>query len=395
MLCKIPILYLAIAGSCVAAQEAAPADQAAALNQAASNPIAYVYVSNIVNPNSSSKHDVYAFSAAANGSLTRLAGSPFPYDASGMAAGTHYLFALNGEQIDSYALQANGSLRLVSSIDAAAHADGFCGGIGPLKLDHSGQDVYNAIAEGDCEGFTFQTFAINKMNGKLVYKGSSQEVFLSSSELDFVGNDMFAFTPICTDFDHEEVGYVSGFKRASDGSLTSAPFSNPGPTPKNTSNSYCPFTLATDPTNHMAALQQEEGFDGTAYGTPVIATYSVTSTGKMTTTSAYQNMPHTRAGSRVMRMAPSGNLLAVGGTNGLELFLYNGASPSVYFKTLLTSGSIQNLAWDKNSHLYATEWTSNGNGKLYVFTVTSTGVSQDPGSPYSIPNPDSLVVRSE
>jgi hypothetical protein len=361
---------------------------------ASSTPVAWVYVSNLVSPNTSTKHNIYAYGARSDGSLFQVAGTPLNNDIKDLWDNSHYLFGLNGSQIDSYWISSTGALQLVGTVDAAAHATNPCGGIGPLKVDHSGHSLYNPIAEDDCMGFSFQNFAINNTTGSLTYKSTSDEIFLSDSEIDFLGNNLFAYTPICTEFDHEEVGYITGFKRASDGSLKNIAISGPGPTPQNTANDYCPYTIATDPTNHMAVLQEETGFDGTPYGTPVIATYTATSTGDLTSTSTYKNMPHTRSGSRVIRMDPSGRLLAVGGSNGLEIFHYHGANPVTYAKTLLMSGSIQSLYWDHSNHLYALTWSNTGNGKLYVFTVTTTGAWQAPGSPHTIPNPDSLMVRA-
>jgi hypothetical protein len=310
---------------------------------ASSTPVAWVYVSNLVSPDTSTKHNIYAYGARSDGSLFQVAGTPLNNDIKDLWDNSHYLFGLNGSQIDSYWISSTGALQLVGTVDAAAHATNPCGGIGPLKVDHSGHSLYNPIAEDDCMGFSFQNFAINNTTGSLTYKSTSDEIFLSDSEIDFLGNNLFAYTPICTEFDHEEVGYITGFKRASDGSLKNIAISGPGPTPQNTANDYCPYTIATDPTNHMAVLQEETGFDGTPYGTPVIATYTATSTGDLTSTSTYKNMPHTRSGSRVIRMDPSGRLLAVGGSNGLEIFHYHGANPVTYAKTLLMSGSIQSL----------------------------------------------------
>jgi hypothetical protein len=45
---------------------------------------------------------------------------------------------------------------------------------------------------------------------------------------------------------------------------------------------------------------------------------------------------------------------------------------------------------DNSNHLYA---ISNASGKLFVFTVTSAGVTQAPGSPYGIPKPKGLIVQ--
>ena len=356
--------------------------------------VAYVYVSNLVSPNTSTKHDIYAYGARADGSLYRVYGTPLPVDVGSLWVDGKYLLGLNGNLIDSYLISSTGNLQLVGTMDAAAHATDACGVTGPLKVDHSGQYVYNAIVSGDCEGFSFQTFGISSTTGKLTYKSTSDEIFAGGSELDFLGNNNFAYSPVCTVFDHEEVGYIYDFKRSSTGALSSLQIGNTDPVPQNTSNDYCPLTIAADPTNHLAVLQQETDFDGTTYGTPVIATYTAASTGNLTTTSTYKNMPHTRSGSRVMRMDPSGKLLAVGGSNGLEIFHYHGANPVTYAKTLLTTGAIQSLYWDHSNHLYALTWSTTGNGKLYVFTVTTTGASQAPGSPHSIPNPDSLIVRA-
>jgi hypothetical protein len=47
------------------------------------------------------------------------------------------------------------------------------------------------------------------------------------------------------------------------------------------------------------------------------------------------------------------------------------------------------MFWDNANHLYAISDTA---GKLYVFTVTSTGVTQAPGSPHSIATSQSIIV---
>ena len=356
--------------------------------------VAYVYISNLVSPNTSNKHDLYAYGARADGSLYRVTGTPFNYDINDLWDNSHYLFGLSGTQIDSYWISSTGAPQLVGTIDAASHATNPCGGIGPLKVDHSGKNIYNAIAEGDCMGFSFQNFAINNTTGKLTYKNTSDQVFLGGNEIDFLGNNLFAYSPICNNYDHEEVGYITGFQRAADGTLHSIQVISGPLAPKNTENTYCPQTIATDPTNHMAVLQQEVDFFSDTYGTPVIATYTADASGNLKTNSTYSNMPHTRSGSRVMRMDPSGKLLAVGGSNGLDIFHYHGANPVTYAKNLLTGVSIDALYWDHSNHLYAVTRSNIGKGKLYVFTVTLTGVSQAPGSPHSVPNADSLIVRA-
>ena len=96
-----------------------------------------------------------------------------------------------------------------------------------------------------------------------------------------------------------------------------------------------------------------------------------------------------------MEMAPSGKLLAVGGSDGLngggqEIFHFNGGEPVTAYTGLLTKDEISSMYWDNANHLYAI--SSNAN-KLFVFTVTPTSVSQAPGSPYAIYNPSVVMVQ--
>ena len=101
-------------------------------------------------------------------------------------------------------------------------------------------------------------------------------------------------------------------------------------------------------------------------------------------------MPATKVGNlNDFWMSPSGKLLAVAGESGLQIFHFNGGNPITPYTGLLTSSNITQMFWDKDNHLYA---LSTVEGKLYVFTVTPTGYTQAPGSPYSIPNSVYVVV---
>ena len=88
-------------------------------------------------------------------------------------------------------------------------------------------------------------------------------------------------------------------------------------------------------------------------------------------------------------MSPTGKFLAVGGSGGLQVFHLNGANPITKYTGLLTANPIDQMFWDNANHLYALSRTA---GKLYVFTVTSTSVTQAPGSPHSIFKPQSIIV---
>jgi hypothetical protein len=62
-------------------------------------------------------------------------------------------------------------------------------------------------------------------------------------------------------------------------------------------------------------------------------------------------------------------------------------------KTLLTTDSVGQILWDNNNHMYALGSDTNGAGKLWVYTVTPTSVTEAPGSPYSITNAGGMVVQ--
>jgi hypothetical protein len=82
-------------------------------------------------------------------------------------------------------------------------------------------------------------------------------------------------------------------------------------------------------------------------------------------------------------MSPSGKLLALAGS-GLQIFHFNGSSPITAFGSALLPGvSIDQLAWDKNNHLYALSY---GTNKLYVYTVTTTSINEVAGSPLTVDN---------
>jgi hypothetical protein len=60
-----------------------------------------------------------------------------------------------------------------------------------------------------------------------------------------------------------------------------------------------------------------------------------------------------------------------------------------HYTGLLTKDEVDQLFWDNDNHLFA---ISRSAGKLFVFTITPTSVSQAPGSPYTITNPQDITV---
>jgi hypothetical protein len=339
------------------------------------SPVAYVYVS--------SSSGIVAYDAASNGKLTHIAGSPFAGDLGSIAANGKYLFGTNpsGTFIDSYSIESGGALRYATSTNA--HAS--CGAIGPIFLDHTGATLYDFFFDGQiCANNTYQAFKIEESTGKLSFLNLAGDSEAINGPLTIIGNDKFAYTNGC----FHSSGGITGFKRNSSGSLTQLSTSPALPT--SPSGSYCGYGQAADPSDHVAfALQLYVGYMDPS-GPMKLATYTANSSGDLTTTSTHSNMPGVLVGSvDIMNMSPSGKLLAVGGSGGLQVFHFNGPSPITHYTGLLTSDEVDEIHWDNNSHLYA---VGNAAHKLWVFTVTPTGYVQASGSPYTISSPGGLVV---
>ncbi len=399
-------LVAVLAAVSASAQTADPTDEFT--SEASSTPVAHVYVQ------SGSK--ILAFSAAANGKLTAVPGSPFSFNVSLMSQNGHYLFGFEPGTviIESLAMASNGALKKGATLntenylpesgcDLAAWA-----GQG-LKVDHTGEDLYNAAVPDQFACDTgYQSYRIDNANGELTFLGNTGAVLLGGANLNISGNDKFVYTPSCgAAFGNSPYPYVGVWERLSSGELTTtnsgvalpaAPedINYPGgPVP----GYYCPFSMATDPTGHAAIILQAfdniGGGDGEGdfYGPSVIATFTADSKGNLKTTSTYKNMAVAATGNGPMRMSPSGKLLAVGGS-GLELFHFNGGNPVTKYKTLLSGDGVGSILWDNDNHMYVLGSTAKGASELWVYTVTPTSVTEAAGSPYAITNPGNMVVQS-
>jgi hypothetical protein len=128
----------------------------------------------------------------------------------------------------------------------------------------------------------------------------------------------------------------------------------------------------------------------TPIGAARIAVYTADSSGDLTTNSTSANMPKVAVGSVIdMKMSPSGKVLAIAGTSGVQVFHFNGANSVTAFSGLMTRDEVDQMFWDDANHLYA---VSRSAGKLFVFTVTDTSSRPAPGSPYTIGSPYGLAV---
>ncbi|MGA2694629.1 MAG: hypothetical protein ABSE92_01120 [Terriglobales bacterium] len=354
----------------------------------ANAPIAYVYVAS--SPGSGSPNVVNGYSAAANGTLTPIAGSPFKQNINSMAVNGKYLIAADGgdpPNIDTFQIGSNGFLTYLSQTPCSETQNG-CLGIFNLFFDHTGADVYAMEVDGNDNDNT-TSFAVDSSTGALsglgdtitgAFPGDYTPTF-------FIGNNEYAFSA-----DQSGCMYpnIYGFQRESNGLLNSIEIQFNQPAPPPGVRVYYPDLTVADPSNNLAVLEQPANPPGCAPGPIQIAVYTVDSNGNLNTNSTYKDMPSTAIKSPYdMKMSPSGLLLAVAGQEGVQIFHFNGSSPVTHYTGLLTTNPITQMFWDNSDHLYGISSA----GLLYVGTVTPTKITSAPGSPYKITGPQDLIVQ--
>jgi hypothetical protein len=351
------------------------------------SPAAYVYVSSTVP--GGGVNEIKAFAAAADGKLTPVSGSPFQENVTSMAVNGKYLFAVksNGIDFESYRIESDGALRYTATDNFSQSVN--CNHLGPLFLDHTGASLYDLESNASgCANNTYESLSVEQPTGALKDMGDSSANNWLSLPATFIGNDVYAYTASCI---ANLYWGIYGFERSSDGLLTQIPINAKPPTPS-AGHFYCPSQAAADPTDHVAiSMQSVNGLTFSSDGPARLATYTADAEGNLTSTSTSGNMPETSVGSvEDLNMSPSGKLLAVGGTGGLEIFHFNGSSPIKPYTGLLTKDEIDQFFWDNQNHLYAISRTAD---KLFVFTITPTSHSEAPGSPYTINQPQDIIVQ--
>jgi hypothetical protein len=365
--------------------------------QASNAPVAYVYVSNTYGGTLNQPlNQIIAYAVAANGSLMPVAGSPFAADVTAMAVNGKYLFAnsIDAKSIESFRMGGNGALTHLQTLDtqSGAGASG-CPGLLKMNLDHTGSTLYELeLTGGLCEDSTFHAYNIDKTSGKLHDVGSSTPETAFFGAANFIASNQFAYGSNCPYYRTGNIPYIFGFKRNPGGDLSvvlqgSAP-------PLQFPNLYCPGASATDATNHVVISMQAIDFNNPyiTLGPPRLAVYTADVSGNLTTPSTAANMTSTDTGDVVdLRFSPGGTRLAVAGAqSGVELFHFFGTShPMQYITRLLPGEPIVQVLWDNASHLYILT----GYGQLFVYQVNAHSVTNAPGSPYLMANPNHMIVQ--
>jgi hypothetical protein len=382
------LMVLLGTGAALAQVPTDPAYQRAA---SAASPVAYVYVAK--------QTHIQGFAVASNGRLTSLPGAPVMGSVSAMALNQKYLFGVgdNGADIYSYAIAADGTLNLVATTNVRQYDD--CGiGLNLLTIDPTGSTLYTTSP--GCSGNA--AFKIDQGNGQLQFVGTGTQEF-GYSKLVLLGNDQYAYELGCSVEDTPE-NFALRYQRQGDGFLTLLN-DNPVPMPPASdphNDYYCPTVIghqpweqdlnsaASDGTNHLAIAVQDFSLETFAFKGPVeIATYTADAQGNLTTNSTWSNMVQTAQQDTVsaMSISPTGQLLAAG-AQGFQVFHFNGGAQATAYTALRqVNDQLLQFGWDADNHLYALS-----PGQLRVYTATPTSVTEDPGSPVSIPDASSIVV---
>ena len=91
-----------------------------------------------------------------------------------------------------------------------------------------------------------------------------------------------------------------------------------------------------------------------------------------------------------MSISLTGNLLAMRGHYGFQIFRFNGANPVKHYSSVLQpNNQFLDFGWDSHSYLYAL--STDG---IRLYNLNTTAYSEAPGSPVSISNPTSVIVVS-
>lgn len=332
------------------------------------SPVAYVYVA--CTPQNSKTNQIVAYTAAANGSLTSMPGSPFPENVYAMAVNGKYLMAASvaAQDINAYNIAPDGALTFAASTNYAQYNNPTnpCGSAGQIFFDHSGATLYaqEFDASDACTNTVYASFAVAKATGDLTYLGLANAGAFpcAYTAAYFIGNNVYAYSAATSGCMYCAYNVL---QRSNSGLLSffNSQFNLPTPPPG--ASSFLPDLVVADSTHHLAVIMQPANPPRCAPGPLQLASYTVDSNGNMNTNNTYKNMPASLIASPYdMKMAPSGKLLALAGQEGLQVFHFNGANPIKPYTGLLTSDPINQMFWDDKNHLYAISYNS---AKLLVF----------------------------
>jgi hypothetical protein len=368
----------------------------------AQTPVAYVYVQ--------TSKGVNLYNAASTGRVTLVAGSPFQITGQMIGASGNNFVTLGEDNVHVYALASNGAIKAqVAQISTQDYNGKQCGTAQFGVLDRSGQDLYVDVSGTENQNqsilcVAFQSFKIAS-SGATSYLGTIVPYNEPSGTINvyyyppaFSGSNAYAYGTVAGLSGACDEPEIVSYQRESSGALELAGTQSvtlPQPEPGWT---YFPYYLSADSGNHLAvAVQPEQNAPCGTPGSLQLASFTINSNGSIASTNTYENMPTalptSGAGIVLGPISPSGAVLPVGLGNDLQLFHFNGASPITSMTNQIpVKGLMIGQQWDSSGHFYGLDIYT---GMLRVYTVGSSGLTEDPGSPVIISGASSLFVVSK
>jgi hypothetical protein len=382
----------------------------AVVSQAQSTPAtaAYVYIQ-IQGPEGA----VYGFDASSTGKLTAISGAP--WKPAGMIIGSNgsRFLSLGEDLLHSYPVLSNGAISTAVDDNGQFEYDGLYNdypgaacGIGPngvknAVLDHTGLYVYILNANGSDACAAYQSWQILPTpgdNGDPNYDGYTETATSAGQSADIpsiLGNETYAYADLINSDASLVNGHSSsliGFRRGNTATLELMQFDEADPTLNG--GAYVPYRPDASPSGNFLVLQ----LYANGLGMGQLGSYSLESNGNISSTNTSSEMPNSPFYITGTTFSPSGNMFvtyADNGTNtemgnGIQIYNFDGAAPLTPYKSLLNGTPVDQVGWDNANHLYVISHSTN---TLYVFTVTSTSVTQD--TAWSIGAPFKMIVVSK
>jgi hypothetical protein len=303
----------------------------------AQTPVADVYVQ-------TSKGD-NLYTAASNGRLTLVAGSPFPITGQMISTSGNHFVSLGEDNVHVYALASNGAIgEQVAQISTQDYNGKQCGTAQFGVLDRTGQDLYVDVSgtKNQYQGIVcvaFQSFKIAS-SGATSYLGSILPYNDPTGYMDvyyyppvFSGSNTYAYGTVAGLSDTCDEPEIVSYQRESSGALElAATQSVTLPQPEPGGWEYFPYYISADSGNHLAiAVQPAQNAACGTRGSLQLASFTINNNGGIVSTNTYTNMPtavpSSGGGIDLGPISPSGTVLPVGLGNNLKLFHFNVYAP--------------------------------------------------------------------
>jgi hypothetical protein len=316
-------------------------------------------------------------------------GSPSSGPSSYVVTNSAFVFGTDSQNIVSYKRAGDGSLQQSSSTLAVNFnqcptcPDGTePWAIQAMSLDHSGQTLYAMENAGADDLFYF---FFNVSTGTPATIGKIGPSTAYSSPLVFSPDNQHAYGFSCF-----HLGWViTGFLRNGDGSLAPITTSNDVPMYDGGNQFYCPVGQAISQMGYMAVAD-------TAVNTNTVGrgVYKINADGSLTLLqNSTLTTPLTMAGNGccgevAMSVDPSGQMLALAGQSGIQMYQLMPGGTLTPIGALQQSGpNYLVVQWDADTHVYAISTSG-----LNVFSSANGALTPSSGSPHAAGAAGSLAV---